>query len=179
MVIGTLLACVTVAAAVRGFSAQGQERPTVKLGVELLRKEAALRERPALTIGVRGGDAGPSFTEIKEVRAQAERQAETVPLPPGGTFDDIKWDEFGEATPTDIQFLLEANAACDWWNYVGEAQGAEVEHVISGIPEWPTMRANEGVGQTAREVTAAVGRGDLDYIRQVGQGCKSPPRVER
>lgn len=72
---------------------------------------------------------------------EAGRLANEVPVPQGGNFNGIRWDELGGATRADIKGLLLFNAACQWARArADDRDNGLADAVLSDVPRWPTFR---------------------------------------
>jgi hypothetical protein len=98
----------------------------------------------------------------RDARAVADEHAAVVPLPAGGTFNGIRWEQVqGVVTHAEIAGVLEYNAVCQWlraWRDGREGEAAP--RVLALMPAWPGWREGEAhavLAQIAAEVE--VGRG--------------------
>jgi hypothetical protein len=83
---------------------------------------------------------GPTWTGDDLLR-RSEQLGQRVPLPHGGNFNGIRWEEAGAATDADIAFVQQYNAACQWLRAADEGREAERLAVMwQEIPAWPAMR---------------------------------------
>ena len=123
-----------------------------------------------------GPDAPFFFAGEQEIRAEAARRAPAVPLPARGSFDDIKWGDLGDSTGSEIQGLLEANAACDWWSALADRSDADAARVVQEIPGWSSMRGGGNVARDAQRVAAAAQRGEMREVAAMARVCHAPPR---
>lgn len=70
----------------------------------------------------------------------------SVPLPTGGNFNGIRWDELKTGTDTDIRFVLQYNAACQWLRAAAGRRDSDRQDAIwDELPRWPAMRLG-GIG---------------------------------
>jgi len=105
---------------------------------------------------------GPQATPIggpAEARAAAARAAQSLPLPQGGNFNGIRWEEAGGTfTDADVAFVTQYNATCQWYRALRD--GREVQRaaqIVQEAPSWPAIRDTEpaaGLAAAAREVLA-------------------------
>ncbi len=78
----------------------------------------------------------------------------SVPLPTGGNFNGIRWTDLEAATDTDIRFLLQYNAACQWLRAAADRRDAANQDAIwSQLPTWPAMRL-DGYGEQFQSARA-------------------------
>jgi hypothetical protein len=132
----------------------------------------------ALT-GVPATQPGGAVFRGPAMRAAATGRAAAVPLPAGGTFDGIQWERGGEASASDIEGVLEYNAACQWLRAWRDGRNAALAlDVLAEVPRWPALRdtesgeflarvaaeAAEGGGETA---TAMLADCDASHEREV------------
>jgi hypothetical protein len=84
-------------------------------------------------------------------RVVADDVGRDVPVPTGGTFSGIRWEEAGGAfSRAEIAGVLQYNAACQWlraWRD-GREKGA-AEQVLADVPAWPAWRFAEGAAVLA------------------------------
>lgn len=102
-------------------------------------------------------------TALRTVARQIER---SVPLPPGSSFDGIRWS--GTQSLAGIRTTVEWTASCHWYRALTGATGAaqtQALHVVATIPRWPTFRRSEG-GRFARAIADAAKTGDLAPARK-------------
>jgi len=91
----------------------------------------------------------------------------SVPLPSGGNFNGIRWTDLKAATDTDIRFLLQYNAACQWLRATADRRDtADQEAVWSQLPSWPAMRL-DGYGEQFQSARASALQGsDSPTVRR-------------
>lgn len=148
----------------------GAPSPRADVDQSAVAKSDAWAQRPTVTVG-------PNDTGVRYSGADAQRIGgdigSSIPLPPGGTFDDIHWQYAVDTTPTEIQAKLEYNASCDWYRYVQRtgSPGPRTLAVLSQIANWPSFR-EDFTGDTARKIASAAARGDLGPLNdQVAVNC--------
>lgn len=104
--------------------------------------------------------------------AVARQVEETVPLPPGGSFDDIDWEAVESTSTSGVRSFVEYNASCDWYRYLLASADAKntagtdrATEVLGKIAQWPSFRGTES-GTSAAAIAAAAVKGDLEPARQ-------------
>jgi hypothetical protein len=113
-------------------------------------------ERSKALVAAPAGDAFAADASIPAVtaRAIADELARDVPLPAGGTFSGIRWEEAGGVfSRAEIVGVLEYNAACQWlraWRDGREKDTAQ--QVLADVPAWPAWRFAETAGVLGRAV---------------------------
>ena len=124
-----------------------------------LARSAALVAAPA----ARGFDA-PADVPAQTARAVAGGIAGAIPLPPGGSFDGVRWEQAGGVfTTAGIALVLQYNAACQWLRAWRDGRDAATAlKVLAQVPAWPALRATES-GDVLATVAAeaAAGGGEL------------------
>ncbi len=76
-----------------------------------------------------------------ELSQRAVTLGQRVPLPTGGNFNGIRWNDLQTATDDDINFILQFNAACQWLRAAADQRDVEATAAIwKLIPAWPAMR---------------------------------------
>jgi hypothetical protein len=113
-------------------------------------------------------------------RVIADEVGRDVPLPDGGTFSGIRWEEAGGLfSRTEIAAALQYNASCQWlraWRD-GRQSGVSVR-VLADVPSWPAWRGAETQQVLSRIVadvrarggeaaTAALAGCDASHTREV------------
>lgn len=95
-------------------------------------------------------------------RMIADELAGAIPLPAGGTFSGVRWEEAGGVfSRSEISSVLQYNASCQWlraWRD-GREKGTS-QSVLADIPSWPAWRFAETgavLGKVAAEVRAGGG----------------------
>ena len=94
-------------------------------------------------------------------RARARAGAAGVPLPAGGTFNGIRFENGGEnITPRELQGVLEYNAACQWLRAWRDGRdGALALRVLQAVPRWPSLRGTESGAFLAKVAAEAASGG--------------------
>jgi hypothetical protein len=135
-------------------------------------RAAALAGAPGLTA------ARPTFTAAT-ARLQAALRGLGIPLPAGGTFNGVRWEEGGPVTSAQMDGVLEYNAMCQWlraWRDGREAGLAS--RVLQTVPSWPALRGSEAARQL-EHLAAGVRLGRRDTTaRAVLAGCDASHRRE-
>lgn len=113
-------------------------------------------------------NAGRFLATSDDLHATLQSLKQQVPLPAGGSLDDIDLEaaaEQGGASTADLTFVAQHNAQCDWYSAVanGDTSPATLQ-VVEQIPRWSAFRKQQS-GAKAAEVAAAVVRGDLAPLR--------------
>jgi hypothetical protein len=117
-------------------------------------RAAALADAPDLTAA---GERFPAAT----ARVQAALRGLDIPLPAGGTFNGVRWEQGGPVTSAQMDGVLEYNAMCQWlraWRDGRERRLAS--QVLQRVPVWPALRGSAAGGrltELAAEVRGAVG----------------------
>jgi hypothetical protein len=115
-----------------------------------------------------------------EARAAAAQRGLGIPLPAGGTFNGVRWEQAGGAIGgAEIDGVLEYNAACQWLRAWRDGRGAKVAaSVLAAAPAWPAVRGTESGGflaKVAADVAAGGGENatamladcDAAHVREV------------
>ena len=129
-------------------------------------KAEALANSPAVATTDPANDDVSQRLHGRRLAAVAADMAHGVPLPVGGSFDDIDWDAIGSVSTSGMRSFLEYNASCDWYRswLKSDASGdtnaaADAARVIGKIPAWPSFRGSES-GTAAAQIANAVAAGD-------------------
>jgi hypothetical protein len=118
--------------------------------------------------------ANPRF-DGASARSEAALRGLGIPLPAGGTFNGVRWEQGGPVTAAQMDGVLEYNAMCQWLRAWRDGrQPALAAHVLQTVPQWPALRSTP-VARTLARVTAG-GRGRL--ARAVLAGCDASHRRE-
>jgi hypothetical protein len=149
---------VVVVIATLGIVSSGSAQTKTRAGAPpALERSKALVAAPA-------GDPFAAVATIPAATARvvAGEVARDIPLPTGGTFAGVRWEEAGGVfSRSEIAGVLQYNAACQWlraWRD-GREQGAS-EQVLADVPSWPAWRFAETaavLGQVAADVRAGGG----------------------
>jgi hypothetical protein len=126
-----------VAAAVLAYTGPGAAQP--RPGDPALERSAQLAAAPGLGSG---GAAIPA----ERARAAAAGIARSIPLPDGGTFDGVRWEEAGGVfTADDIALVLQYNATCQWLRAWRDGRNTSASaRVLADVPSWPVWRGSDG-----------------------------------
>ena len=147
------------------------------------RSAAALRAQ-SQALAARGPvswtDQGRRHATPAEERAAANRASAHVPLPDGGNFNGIRFEEAeGTLSDADIQFVLEHNAACQWLRAARDGRRTDVAgDILRDVPSWPSFRDSEFGALTAKAAdelargggptaAAMLGECDATHAREV------------
>jgi len=127
------LAAVAVSAGVAGAQSAGDATPQSK-SVALRGAAAVGFDRP-----------GRVFASGAEARSAAATAAKSVPLPRGGNFNGVRWEEAGVGlTDADVQAVQQYNAACQWLRALSEGRETVVARaILSDVPSWPSLRGTD------------------------------------
>jgi len=92
----------------------------------------------------------------EKARSVAADVARSIPLPSGGTFDGVRWEEAGGVfTADEIAFVLQYNATCQWLRAWRDGRNASVTaRVLAQVPSWPVWRGSE---EGAKVIAGVVG----------------------
>ncbi|MDX6640809.1 MAG: hypothetical protein QOF12_1820 [Solirubrobacteraceae bacterium] len=112
---------------------------------------------------------GPSYTAGAAARGQADRTVDRLPLPAGGNFNGIRWEEGGVLTAAEIEGVLEYNAFCQWIRAArDDADPGTALGVLDDVPQWPAFRGTAEADLLSEAVAEArAGSGPvLDGVRR-------------
>lgn len=114
---------------------------------------------------------GQAYRPGEDAKAAARTAMSDYPLPEGGSFNGIRWDEIdGGITLAEIKAHLQFNAACQWWRALAnEEQTQATVEVVRAIPDWPMFR-QQGPENDSRAIAAAA---------VAGKGREAVPPVLR
>ena len=121
-------------------------------------------ERSRALVAAPATDPFVAVAEIPAATARviADELAPKIPLPPGGSFDGVRWEAAGGVfSRTEIASVLQYNASCQWlraWRDGRET--ATSERVLADAPSWPAWRFGETalvLGQVEADVRAGGG----------------------
>jgi hypothetical protein len=109
-----------------------------------------------------------------EARAAAVELGKDIPLPEGGNFNGIRWEELeGSITSQMISVMLQYNAACQWWRAEDGDRADGVGRDIAGdIPQWNAVRGTEAA-TLAADVGADLTRGGGPVSSAVVADCEA------
>ncbi|WP_037496959.1 hypothetical protein [Solirubrobacter soli] len=112
-------------------------------GDPALERSAQLAVAPAPAAG--------SPIGAEAARSAAAGIARTIPLPPGGTFDGIRWEEAGGVfTADEIALVLQYNATCQWLRAWRDGRNTPATaRVLADVPSWPLWRGGDGAAAIA------------------------------
>jgi hypothetical protein len=116
---------------------------------------------------------GRSYS-AEEARAAVVELGKDIPLPDGGNFNGIRWEELeGAITSQMISTMLQYNAACQWWRAEagGHADGIGQE-IADDIPRWNAIRGTEA-SDLAVEVGDDLRRGGGPVASAVVADCEA------
>ena len=132
----------------------------------LVRAEALARSSAADVIAHDG--AVPAAL----ARVIASELAAEVPLPAGGTFDGIRWEQAGGVfSRREIAAMLQYNAACQWLRAWRDGREAAVAHaVLADASSWSAWRGTE-TGAVLAAVAADVAKGGGETAAAVLADC--------
>jgi hypothetical protein len=104
-----------------------------------------------------GGPRGTVIGGPSEAREAAARAAQTLPLPAGGNFNGIRWEEAGGVfTDVDVAFVTQYNATCQWYRALSDGREPQrAAQIVQEAPSWPALRDTEPAAAlvaAAREV---------------------------
>lgn len=176
----TLLATLVAASVFSGTAAtaQGGSEPpsSARERSQALTREPSLSRVGAQTRYASGADA----------RVASEELAKAIPLPPGGSFAGVRFEEVVGLSDVDIVSVLHYNAACQWLRALRDGRERAVAQTIVGdLARWPAFRdtahaaviaaaaeeLSRGRGETAKGVLAdcdAIHAREVDYARRRG-----------
>lgn len=105
----------------------------------------------------------PAGVPGQTARVVAGDLADAVPLPEGGTFDGVRWEQAGgDFTVAQIGLVLQHNAACQWLRAWRDGRQTPTSaRVLADVPSWPAWRGSETgelMAQVAADVRAGGGR---------------------
>jgi hypothetical protein len=168
---GLLVAAAVAAAtalAAAGGSALRRDRPAAPVVPSAATLAEALARAPAVT-------APGARYDGSSARFQAALRGLGVPLPAGGTFNGVRWEQGGPVTAAQMDGVLEYNAMCQWlraWRD-GRAPGLAA-HVLQTVPQWPALRGTP----VARTLAGPAGTPHGRLARAVLAGCDASHRRE-
>jgi hypothetical protein len=109
---------------------------------------------------------------------QAALRGLGIPLPAGGTFNGVRWEQGGDVTAGQLDGVLEYNAMCQWlraWRD-GREPGLAAQ-VLQTVPAWPALRGTEAQATLTR-LAAQVQRGHRPPSGGVLRDCDASHRRE-
>jgi hypothetical protein len=68
-----------------------------------------------------------------------------VPLPRGGNFNGVRWEEAGAGlSDADLQAVQQYNAACQWLRALSDGRETVVARaILADVPSWPSLRGTD------------------------------------
>jgi hypothetical protein len=113
-------------------------------------------------------------------RVIAEELAAEVPLPSGGTFDGIRWEQAGGTfSRREIAAMLQYNAACQWLRAWRDGREAAVAHaVLADVSSWSAWRGSE-TGAALAAVAADVAKGGGESAATMLADCDASQEREQ
>jgi hypothetical protein len=118
---------------------------------------AALQAEALAGAPARGG-ANPRF-DGASARPRAALRGLGIPLPAGGTFNGVRWEQGGDVTAAQMDGVLEYNAMCQWLRaWRDRREPLLAAQVLQTVPGWPALRGTEAA-TTLTRVAAQVRRG--------------------
>jgi len=113
-----------------------------------------------LAVAVFGAARSGSAEPVAPTRAVADALGRDIPLPAGGNFSGVRWEQAGELSRAQITAVLHYNAACQWlraWR-----DGRAPVTALAGLASWPAWRGTETAKVLAEvEHQARTGGGPL------------------
>jgi hypothetical protein len=111
-------------------------------------------------------------------RFQAALRGLGIPLPAGGTFNGVRWEQGGAVSAAQMDGVLEYNAMCQWLRaWRDRREPVLATHVLQTVPGWPALRGSEAAATLTR-VAAQVRRGDGRLAGDVLRDCDASHRRE-
>jgi hypothetical protein len=103
--------------------------------------------RSAALVAAPAGDPFAAEASIPAATARviADEVGRRVPLPDGGTFSGVRWEEAGGLfSRTEITAVLQYNASCQWLRaWRDRRQPGVTARVLADVPSWPAWRGAE------------------------------------
>ncbi len=160
--IGAIVIAGAAAALAAGATGGSAAPPSGTAPQTVLQAEALTRAAPA---------AGGSY-DTPQLRSTASLRGVAVPLPAGGTFNGIQWENGGVGvTAGEIDGVLEYNSACQWLRAWRDGRDAPLAiSVLQQAPHWPAMRGTES-GDILTKVAADVSAGGGETATNVLRDC--------
>jgi hypothetical protein len=161
IILGTVLAALAGPAVARADDA-AVERSTALTVAPATERFAAVASIPAAT-----------------ARVIADEVARDIPLPAGGTFSGVRWEEAGGVVSmTEIAAVLQYNASCQWLRaWRDHRDQATSERMLADIPAWSAWRFAE-TGAVLAQVSAEVRAGGGEMASAVLADCDASHRRE-
>lgn len=116
-----------------------------------------------------------AFDHRAQARIFATERSSSIPLPVGGNFNGVQWEQFDGPVPLPVlDGILEYNAACQWLRAAADGRETETARaVLPAVSEWPSLRGTESatsVKRAAAELSAnspSSGSGVLRDCREI------------
>jgi hypothetical protein len=152
--LAAMLAALTVPAVARADDS-ALERSKALTAAPATERFAALASIPAAT-----------------ARVVADEVARGIPVPPGGTFSGVRWEQAGGVlSRTEIAAVLQYNASCQWLRaWRDHRETATSERVLADVPAWSAWRFAE-TGAVLAQVAADVRAGGGETAAAVLADC--------
>jgi 5,10-methenyltetrahydromethanopterin hydrogenase len=89
--------------------------------------------------------AQPHYSGLASIQSAVQNVGADIPLPEGGNFNGIRWDDLEySVSASDVQTLLQNNAACQWWRAARDRrEPAVASAIVADIPWWSAVRATD------------------------------------
>jgi hypothetical protein len=101
-----------------------------------------------------------------------------IPLPAGGTFNGVRWEQGGAVTAAQMDGVLEYNAMCQWLRaWRDRREPGLAAQILQTVPAWPALRGSEAA-TTLTRVAAQVRSGHGPAARAVLRDCDASHRRE-
>lgn len=118
----------------------------------------------------------PYHSQEADLRAVEQKLAASVPLPPGGSLDDINWAAAaaqGGDTEAGMLGVIQYRAACKWYQYaVDSPPSPKTRAIVSAIAKWPTFRATNKES-VAAAVASSFNAGNQGPMKeQISLNCR-------
>jgi hypothetical protein len=111
-------------------------------------------------------------------RFQAALRGLGIPLPAGGTFNGVRWEQGGEVTAVQMDGVLEYNAMCQWLRaWRDRREPVLAAHILQTVPAWPALRGTEAA-TTLTRVAGQVQSGRSPPACDVLRDCDASHRRE-
>jgi hypothetical protein len=117
---------------------------------------------------------GPQAYTPQTAREGAVIRSADIPLPTGGNFNGIRWEEMvGEIPAGTVDTLLQHNAACQWLRAWRRGSGTALEQ-FRRAATWPALRsapiatvADQASRGGGRDLAAMLSQCNASHTRQV------------
>ena len=160
-----LVAAAVAAATALAAFAGAHRAPATPPPPDRALRAAALADAPDLSAA---GQRLPAAT----ARVQAALRGVAIPLPAGGTFNGVRWEQGGPITSAQLDGVLEYNAMCQWLRAWRDGrERALAARILQIVPSWPALRGTEA-GRPADGAGRRGVRGGPDVVAGgVLRGC--------